>query len=41
MNEGLRKYSDESGCTTIFVDLWTELPFGILPLNDLRLQNIG
>ena len=28
MNEGLKTYSEESGGSTLWVDLWNGLPFG-------------
>ena len=35
VNEALKKYAEDSGSTTIFVDLWNELPFGVLPLDEI------
>ena len=34
VNEALKKYAEDSGARTIFVDLWNELPFGALPLEE-------
>ena len=37
INEGLKKYCEESGSKTIYVDLWNGLPFGSLPKDEMAL----